>query len=221
MTLPFENPFDLEENISIDILQSKFSEDRDENINTSFIYLRNIDYTGILDFSNYTYEQKEYVILKYFYRDIQELTLKQLDDTIMCFFCNSQIIQLYGIKSIFSDEEATIFISKHKLLLQEIESFLLSIPIYILSLGKEQTDQRYDYSKVKHTANKIKTYQAILSLIKNSYFNIMLLTLSLDVKFNGEKLFYDAYFSYDNQVLADLVSQTTFSKLYAKVNQEN
>jgi len=44
--LPFDNPFDLDEHITVDILKSKFSEDIDENLETSFIYLRNIDYMG-------------------------------------------------------------------------------------------------------------------------------------------------------------------------------
>lgn len=220
MNLPFENPFDLSEDVTVDILKSQFSENLDENINTAFIYLRNIDYVGMLDFSDYTYEQKELVVMKYIERDIQELSLKQLDDSIMRFFCNCQVAEAYGVSSIFTDEEIQIFISKHKSLLQDIESFMLSIPLYILSLGKEQTDASYDYSKVKHCDKKLVFYQAVLSLIGNRCFNILLLTLSLDRKYGGEKLFYDAYFSYGNQVLADLVSKTTFSKLYAEVYRE-
>lgn len=215
--LPFDNPFDLDEHIAVDILKSKFSEDIDENLETSFIYLRNIDYTGQLSFSEYSYDQKCYVFKKYITRTIQELSIRQLDDTLLSFLGSDELVAKYKITSIFTSDEQTRFMTENNDMLAGIESFISSLPIYLISLGKESSNQNYDYEKISHTNSEFLQYNAILALFKYECFNILMILSSLFRRYNSSVYFYDRYFKYDNRVLADAMNNTTFSIIYSDI----
>ena len=88
-SLPFENPFELPENCVVDFAASNFSEDFDENVRTSFIYLRNIEYTEKIDFSGLSFAQKTRVLELYLNRELRDLTINELDAEIFsCLICS-------------------------------------------------------------------------------------------------------------------------------------
>ena len=64
-------------------------------------------------------------------------------------------------------------------MLTGIESFISSLPIYLISLGKESSNQNYDYEKISHTNSEFLQYNAILALFKYECFNILMMLLSL------------------------------------------
>ena len=58
VSIPLEDPFDVPENIIIDLKSAKFADDFIENISIAFVYLRNIEFAGEIDFSKFTTDEK-------------------------------------------------------------------------------------------------------------------------------------------------------------------
>ena len=82
VSIPFEDPFDVPENIIIDLKSAKFADDFIENISIAFVYLRNIEFAGEIDFSKFTTDEKIEILKLYMTRDLKDFNIKQLDYTI-------------------------------------------------------------------------------------------------------------------------------------------
>ena len=95
-------------------------------------------------------------------------------------------------------------------MLTGIESFISSLPIYLISLGKESSNQNYDYEKISHTNSEFLQYNAILALFKYECFNILMMLSSLFRRYSSSVYFYD-------RVLADAMNNTTFSIIYSDI----
>ena len=82
VSIPLEDPFDVPENIIIDLKSAKFADDFIENISIAFVYLRNIEFAGEIDFSKFTTDEKIEILKLYMTRDLKDFNIKQLDYTI-------------------------------------------------------------------------------------------------------------------------------------------
>ena len=60
----------------------KFADDFIENISIAFVYLRNIEFAGEIDFSKFTTDEKIEILKLYMTRDLKDFNIKQLDYTI-------------------------------------------------------------------------------------------------------------------------------------------
>jgi hypothetical protein len=76
VSIPLEDPFDIPENVVVDLKSAKFAESFDDNISTAFIYLRNIEFAGPIDFSKFSTEEKLEILKLYMIRDINDFNIK-------------------------------------------------------------------------------------------------------------------------------------------------
>lgn len=76
VSIPLEDPFDIPENVVVDLKSTKFANSFDDNISTAFIYLRNIEFAGPIDFSKFSTEEKLEMLKLYMTRDIKDFNIK-------------------------------------------------------------------------------------------------------------------------------------------------
>lgn len=209
VSLPLADPFDIPENVVVDLHSATFSQDFDENIVTSFIYLRNIEYNGSIDFSKFSKDEKMRILKLYMERDLKDFNLKQLDYTIFYLFADFK--KDNDIDFLLDEDERQEFKTANKELCDEMLQFIVSLPVYILSLDKDILN--CELGEIKHIDSIPKTYECILMLFKYVELNVLMLlpTLYADVP---ECVFFDKVFKYENSQLADAVQKTTFSYLY-------
>lgn len=212
-SIPFENPFDIPEGAVADFASAKFSEDFIENTTTTFIYLRNIEYKGTLVFDGLSYEQKETVLRCYMLRDIRELAIKELDDVLFKIFLGNMF---EGETNFFTDNEIEKFISNNSGILNELHTFLRSVPLYVMSLDKSNTVD-FDPESFKRDQNMPKTYECAQQMIKNIFCDLLLFQPPEFSRFDCTPVFFDAVFKYDNGMLADLVQGSTFAMMYSRI----
>lgn len=210
--LPLEDPFNIQSNLVIDFSKVDFSEEPEENIDTSFIYIRNISFNGGIDFSNLSFNYRSRILEKYIRRDIRDFSLKCLDCEIFNIFLDGLIQNDY--KCLFSREEIDNFKYKNKDVLDELYTFLISKLIYILSLDKSNLIDA-NFCDIEHTEIIPCSYECALSLLKYDYSDI--LCISNEENIHKKPLFYDKLFYYENERLADSVKTSLLSCIYRGV----
>lgn len=214
--LPFENPFEIPTDCIVNFAQTKFDSNFEKNINTAFIYLRNIDFSGKILFSDCTYEQRVKILKLYINREIKSLKIKELDDEILkCFFIDDfNMIE----SDYFSTNERINFISENKEILFELFCFIKSIPVFILFLDKNKIiDFKINQFKIADEKIILNIYQCALSLLSEKVSSFLSFIPEEAFRFNNVKIqYYPTLFKYDNFELADLTNNLIFSFLYQK-----
>lgn len=210
--LPFDDPFNVPENCIVDFSCVTFSKDYQENVSTAFIYLRNIDFCGTIDFSNLTYEQKSLVLLSYIKRDLKDLMIKQLDHAIFRSFFPNVVHR--DEWSLFSEDESMRFHHDNKAILDEIRSFIVSVPLYVMSLDTNGDLDR-TFVGITHTDEIPTSYECILTLLKYNYSDALCITNQGEDRI--EPRFYDRVFRYENGTLADIVRNSLYSRIYRNI----
>jgi hypothetical protein len=190
-----------DETAVVDMSQISFAEDADENYRIAMIYLRNINYSGKLDFSNVSYENKAKFLKKYITRDIKFLQLKELDYTILKLYNTG----FKNLKSIFVGKEASKFKKENKELLDEMLQFILSLPLYIISrIKKETLDVTQNAKCIDTIPNSLDCVYSLLD-----YSELEALVLSS----NTEPCFYTEVFKEENNTLYSKVSKMAFASI--------
>lgn len=221
VTLPLEDPFDIPENIVVDIFNSKFSDDETDNIITSFVYLRNIEYSGKIDFSTASYQQKEKLLQLYLTRDIKDLKLEQLDFTLFKLFLINDNFEDLDKQSILNKDEIKLFAENNFDILANLECFIHSIPYYVLSLDKSEIipQDLKDVSNIEKTDDLLDSYECALNLLKYRYADLMMFLPTELLPFRTKAIYWNKYFYYDNYELADLTCGSIFSTIYSEAVQ--
>ena len=210
--LPFDDPFNVPENCVVDFSNVNFSGNYQENVNTAFIYLRNIDFCGEIDFSHLSYEQKRTILTSYIRRDLKDLTIHQLDLAIFHMFFPSVGSHVgYGF---FDNDEESRFAHDNKDILDEIMTFIVSIPLYVMSLDENDIVDRTD-GAIRHTDEIPASYECILGLLKYNYADAMCIMNQGEGRI--EPKFYDRLFRYENGTLADIVKNSLYSHIYRNI----
>lgn len=122
------------------------TEDKEKNYIISMIYLRNLNYEGILDFSNVSYEDKAHFLYLYITRELKFLVLKQLDLTILKLLISNldNIKDDLEISMILTDEEVIKFKESYNSLLLDMHNFIVSLPLLIVYNIKDEVVQITD-----------------------------------------------------------------------------
>ena len=201
-----------EEGAVVDVSQTNYP--FNENIErTTLIYLRNTGYKNItLDFSNVSYESKEKYLIEYLTGDI-DFSINELTDSLIKIFAQYKGI-LLDINSILNDEEEKQFINNNNQLLNELNSFTYSLPLF--SISRLQTeDFTFVYDDIKKTDYKF--CQNVCSLIEHPYWNLF-----YELEPQTEPVFYTNMFTENNNKLFEVIMKhTPFSVLlYGMGNPE-
>lgn len=216
VTLPLENPFEVSDDVIVDIANSKFADEFDQNIITSFIYLRNIEFNGKIDFSNLDFDKKSKILRLYMLRDIKDLKLKQLDCTIFSlFFYNGEIPELIE-NCIFDNDEIVSFCNNNTDICSELFCQLISIPLYIMQLDKSKTFNM-SFDNIMSIDNMPMTYECMLQLLDYKYADVVMLMPKELYPFDVNQTIFNKIFYYDNATLADKVQCLAYSTLYSDV----
>lgn len=113
----------------------------EENILTTFIFLRNTGFSVTLDYSKCSYEMKEQYLISYLRTDINN-DQKELTTTWLA-ICSSYIDAEPIFDSILTDSECKKFISNHKKFVHDVTRYVKSIPVfalYMMSLNNDKID---------------------------------------------------------------------------------
>lgn len=166
---------------SVDVSKISFEDDIDENIESTFIYIRNLQLTMCLDFSNVDYETKEKWLLKYLTFNLITNPIKDLDETILTILANDYI----GFDCILTQEEIKRFRENNNELVDEIINFYVSLDtiadILIKNQGNEQIEYKIEELNIEAaTVGKPEFYECAIHLI-NDYPNHV----------DGIRLFYN------------------------------
>ena len=179
-------------------------------IRVSYIYLRNTAYNDIdLDFSKTTYEFKKDFLLFYLFGDI-EYVLKEITSTWIKIL-GKYIGQEFQIDSILSDDEIKQFIDEECDKLQNVMTFIMSLPLY--PIIRMNTDDEVDYSDIEETDEK-PINDDVIDLIKHPYFNDLYLN-ELDIK---PKIYKKIFTENNNKLFETLMIYTSFSTILVGMN---
>lgn len=188
------NECDLFKNYQIDISSINYDDEEmnSNKVDYSLIYLRNIDLPLPCDFSKLSYSEKEEWILKYINADLFDLSVKELNETILNLLVDEHINNTI---SILSDEEIIKFQSDYKELLDNIKQFIVSLRS-ILSYALTQSfddipedcpviEEKPSFFETIHQL--VKNYPIIIDAIGLSYVDKYPLTRYNYLIFNIEK----------------------------------
>ena len=199
-----------EQGAIVDMSSINFPEGVENSIRTVFIYLRNTGFKNIvLDFTKCSYEQKQSYLVEYINTDIiNEIpiltyTWKQI---LLCRDTNVQVYQ-----SILNEEETKDFVGSFESLINDLISFYLSTPLFILSRIKGDNDKALLNMEGIEITDYKPGNENLYYLIEPEFMN----ALSLTYKDNIPVKFYSQYFKIDNNALFDKLTQTDF---YALIN---
>ncbi len=209
VSIPLEDPFDIPENVVVDLKSAKFAESFDDNISTAFIYLRNIEFAGPIDFSKFSTEEKLEILKLYMTRDIKDFNIKQLDYTVFALYIG---MHNGPAEPILDEDELEQFKQKYNDIYIELLQLFISLPLFIISLDKKILD--CDFSEIKHVDAMPNTYECMSMLLKYDEANLIMLLPSIEELQLPEQVFFDKVFKYENAQLADAVQNSTFSVLY-------
>lgn len=193
----------------VDMSAINFPEGIENSIRTVFIYLRNTGFKNItLDFSKCSYDQKLNFLLEYFQTDIiNEIpiltyTWKQI------LLCRDSNIEVY--QSILTKEEIRNFVKEYESRINDLVSFYLSTPLFLLSRIKgEENKALLDISSIECSEDLVGN-ENLYSLIEPEFLDALSLTykdFSIPVKF------YTKHFTLENNALFEKLTQTTFYNL--------
>lgn len=189
--------------------------DETDNIKITFIYLRNTGYENIdLDFSKTSFEFKEKFLLYYLQGDI-EYKLKECNDTwikILGFYNN----QNFPVKSFLSEEEIIKFINNNLEYLKNLNTFIISLPLYPISKMTFDDDTNLDLEDIEKTENII-CNNSICGIISNPYFMYIYETIE-----QSEPCFYSKIFTLENNELFNtIINHTPFATILYGMCQDN
>lgn len=121
-----------EEGAIVDMNQLNFPgiEGLKENIDTSFIFLRNTGFPVTLDYTKCDYEKKEQYLLSYLQTNIEND--QEILDTTWLAICSRYVQMKNDFESILSDKECNDFIVAHKTFVHNVTRYTKSIPIFAL-----------------------------------------------------------------------------------------
>lgn len=182
-------------------------------VRTTFIYLRNTGFTKIkLDFSKADYNIKEQFLVFYLNGDI-EYNIEELSSTLVKLLANYKNINI-DTETILTEDEETLFIENNKQLLEEIESFAYSLPLYSMS-RLDTEDFTFTYDDIEHTDFVFNGN--ICSLIEHPNWNML-----YELEPTLQPKFYTKLFTIDNNRLFETIMKyTPFSVLlYGMGNKE-
>lgn len=188
---------------------------KEDNIRVTYIYLRNTGYSNIdLDFSNTEYSFKEQFLLYYLKGDIEYIFEECTNTWIKIIGFYNQ--QDFPIESILTNEEIENFIKNNKDYLEEINRFIISLPLYPISRLDFNKDEKLDFNEIETVEDKLFN-NSICDIIRNQYFMFIYDTLE-----NDTPVFYKSIFTEDNNELFDTILKfTPFSVLLYGMGQEN
>ena len=150
--------------------------------------------------------------MSYIGRDLKDLTIRQLDHAIFhMFFPNVEPHAEYGF---FDSDEEVRFACDNKNLLDEIRTFIVSIPLYVMSLDENGIIDQTG-GEIKHTDEIPASYECILGLLKYNYADAMCIMNQGEGRI--EPKFYDRLFRYENGTLADIVKNSLYSHIYRNI----
>ena len=188
---------------------------QEENIKTTYIYLRNTGYENIdLDFSKNDFDFKEKFLLYYLKGDI-EYTLKECSNTWI------KIIGLYNnqnfpVSSILTDEEIKKFINNNLDFIKDLNIFFISLPLYPISRMSFDDNTVLSLDELENT-EEIVCNNSICDIISNQFFMELYDTMPQE-----EPMFYSNIFTIENNKLFDtLILHTPFATLLYGMCQEN
>ena len=144
-----------QEDYTVDVSQIDFGED--DNIESTLIYMRNLQLHMPLDFSNIDYNTKLKWLNTYLTSNY-DVTIKELDETLLTILAGENI----GLKCIFTDDEIK------DIYYDDIITFIISIyDIAIILLkraDKDLLDYKVDCEVIKE---KPKFFDCLIHIIDN------------------------------------------------------
>lgn len=119
----------------------------EDKIESTIIYMRNLQLNIKLDFSNVSYEEKCDWILKYLDFSFHDSCIPVLEESILTILANEDI----ELNCIFSPEEVQRFIDEHSDIVNELIRFLVSLNSisYLLMICHDKDTLSYDQDELK------------------------------------------------------------------------
>ena len=153
---------------SVDVSKIDFGEDED-NIESSFVYMRNLQITMPLDFSNISYEEKSKWLLKYLTLGSFFINISILSETWLTILANDDM----NIQCFFSDNEILKFRDENKELIDDIITFLVSLDdiIFLLLENKGNETLEYTVSENIETIKEKPSYFESITILLSKYPN--------------------------------------------------
>ena len=188
----------------VDVSKIDFGEDED-NIESSFIYMRNLQLNMPLDFSKVSYDDKAKWILQYLNLGNYCINIPTLSETILTILADDDL----QLQCIFSADEIKKFRNEYKNIVDELLTFIVSLDEIIFLLVVNKENEHLDYNP--NDFNIIDTIP--------EYFNTIIKIINLYPQYiDGIKLFYtEKYNHFLYKHALDFV--TSNNELYSSILQ--
>ena len=184
--------------------------EKDKQLRTTLVFLRNTGFDVKLDFSECTYEEKRTYLLLYLQEKI-EIKYKEFSDT-----WTNIILQSLGFEnnrsSILTKEEQSLFIKENNEYISHVVSFLYSLTLYAM----------YRYSLNGHAYNMEGFRKTDAEDISRNICSVLeapeiILVYSLD----NEPVFFSKIFTVENNKLFDAIQKLPFMSLLYGLGKYN
>lgn len=184
--------------------------EKDKQLRTTLVFLRNTGFDVKLDFTKCTYEEKRTYLLLYLQEKI-EVKYKEFSDT-----WTSIILQSLGFvnnkSSILTKEEQSLFIKENNEYISHVVTFLYSLTLYAM----------YRYSLNGHAYNMEGFRKTETEDISSNICSVLeapeiILVYSLD----NEPVFFSKIFTVENNKLFDAIQKLPFMSLLYGLGKYN
>lgn len=187
----------------VDMSSMNFPVPPEEQIRTTFIFLRNTGFDNIeLDFSNCSYENKEKFLIQYIHDSIiikyNEFVNTWRDILLLTVDGKCPLLGMLSI------QEIQKFIERNLNVVIELLNFCISLPIYSLFRLKFNNEL---YSTKDIATNNIKIFGKNIYNVINHYYVSEIIQKALDSDIDGLSIsFYTHYFTEENNELFNAIN---------------
>lgn len=185
----------------------------DNQINVSFIFLRNTDYPVEYDFSECSYEKKTIYLLNYITSAV-EYKIDVLIQTWLAACCYSLGIILED-KGIFDESELKHFVEDNISFIGEIIQFLISLPLYAI------TRYEYDNKKIIIDDDLVVSDTTIFNENINYFLYNNAINIIMSIETIFKPIFYTNYFTDTNNKLFTALQELPYTAMLVAMTEKS
>lgn len=184
--------------------------EKDKQLRTTLVFLRNTGFNVELDFSKCTYEEKREYLLLYLQEKI-EIKNKEFSDTWV-----KILMEYIGIESdkpcFLNEEELTTFISENSEYISHVVNFIYSLVLYAMKRYSLE-DKAYSFEDFE-TSDTDDISDNICQIIKVPEIIMIYST-------DNTPVFYNKVFTIENNKLFDAIQRLPFISLLFGLGKYN
>lgn len=176
--------------------------EKDKQLRTTLVFLRNTGFEVELDFTLCTYEEKRDYLLLYLKEKI-EVKYKEFSDTWV-----KIIMEAIGIEndrpSILTEDEMARFLEENKEYISKVINFIYSLTLYAMD--------RYSLSNQAYNMKSFNTTD-VDDIGSNICYVLVAPEIIMVYSIDDEPMFYTKLFTIENNKLFDVVQRLPFMSL--------